>query len=218
VNTKSRVIALGTCAAIGAALAIPSIGGADAPVPLARNAYAVSGYKVSPNGKQPRSIVPTAANGKLPARIIDLSQVQAGQTIDGAIGTEWTAAAASGASGAAASFPLALPKRLSLTNFGIKGGAVEDPECDGTYEKPTAPAGHLCIYPGHEPGYYSTGEAEILNVALNGEGNYDATAYVMSGVAGRYGFRVEVKAKAAGLAKFFATWAYTAPSSTPPAA
>ncbi|MGI9117294.1 MAG: hypothetical protein ACR2JV_06635 [Gaiellales bacterium] len=216
-NTKSRIIALGTCAAIGAALAIPSIGGADAPAPLALNSYAVSGYKVSPNGKQPKSLVPTAANGKLPGRIIDLSKVQAGATINGAIGTEWTAAAAGGASGAAASFPLALPKRLSLTNFGIKGGAVEDPECDGTYEKPTSPAGHLCIYPGHVPGYYSTGEAEVLNVALNGEGNYDATAYVMSGVAGKYGFRVEVKAKAAGLAKFFATWSYTAPSNTTPA-
>ena len=57
-NRKGRLIALGTCAAIGAALAIPAIGGADAPVPLARNSYAVSGYKVSTTGKQPRSIVP----------------------------------------------------------------------------------------------------------------------------------------------------------------
>lgn len=210
-NTKSRLIALGTCAAIGAALAIPSIGGADAPVPLARNSYAVSGYKVSPNGKQPKSIVPTNASGKLPQRIIDLTKVQSGETISGAIGIEFQAAAANAVGGAAASFPLPLPKRLPLTNFGVAGGAFEDPECAGDYEKPTAPPGHLCIYPGHKAGYYSNDEAEILNIATNGEGNLEAAPYVMSGVAGRYGFRVSVKAKAAGPAKFFATWAYTAP-------
>ena len=65
---NGRLIALGICAAIGAAFAVPSIVGADAPVPLARNSYAVSGYKVSPTGKQANSIVPTKANGKLPDR------------------------------------------------------------------------------------------------------------------------------------------------------
>ena len=213
---NGRLIALGICAAIGAAFAVPSMVGADAPVPLARNSYAVSGYKVSPTGKQASSIVPTNRAGHLPDRVIDLTTVQSGKTISGAIGTEWVAAAAGGASGAAASFPLPLPKRLSLTSFGISGGGVEDAECVGTYEKPTAPAGHLCIYPGHVPGYYSNDEAEVTNIALNGEGNFDATAYVMSGVAGRYGFRIEVKAKAAGVAKFFATWAYTAPTSDSP--
>ena len=208
---KGRLIALGTCAALGAALAIPSLVGADSPVPLSLNSYAVSGYKVSPTGKQPKSLVPTNASGKLPQRVIDLTKVQAGQTISGAIGTEWTAAAANSISGGAASFPLPLPKRLGLTNFGIVGGAYEDPECVGSYEKPTAPPGHLCIYPGHEAGYYSNDEAEVLNVAKNGEGNWEATPFLMSGVAGRYGFRISVKAKAAGQAKFFATWAYTAP-------
>ena len=233
-NTKSRLIALGTCAAIGAALAIPSIGGADAPVPLARNSYAVSGYKVSPTGKQPSSIVPTKANGKLPDRVIDISDVQPGKSIYGIIGTQWlatvgkvststgfkdTCSANPGpsksyqpCSGAAASFPLPLPKRLSLTNFGIVGGGVEDPECSGSFEKPTAPAGHLCIYPGKEKGYYSEDEAEIQNIAKNGEGNWDVMAYVANGVAGRYGFRIEAKADKAGAAKFFASWAYTAPA------
>ncbi|MCX6412888.1 MAG: hypothetical protein NTZ81_11170 [Actinobacteria bacterium] len=37
---------------------------------------------------------------------------------------------------------------------------------------------------------------------------------MLSGVAGRYGFRIEAKAKAAGAAKFFASWAYTAPVGT----
>ena len=236
-NTKSRLIALGTCAAIGAALAIPSIGGADAPVPLARNSYAVSGYKVSPTGKQPSSIVPTKANGKLPDRVVDISDVQPGKSIYGIIGTQWVAAngktsaatgfkdtcpanpglksgvqmAAQPCSGASASFPLPLPKRLSLTNFGIVGGGVEDPECNGSFEKPTAPPGHLCIYPGNAKGFYSEEEAEIQNIAKNGEGNWDVMAYVASGTAGRYGFRIEAKANTAGPAKFFASWAYTAP-------
>lgn len=211
---NGRLIALGICAAIGAAFAVPSIVGADAPVPLARNSYAVSGYKVSPTGKQPSSIVPTKANGKLPDRIIDISTVQPGKSIYGAIGTQWTAAAANSLSGTTASFPLPLPKRISLTSFGIVGGGVEDPECTGKYEQPTAPAGHLCIYPGHVEGYYSKDEAEVSNIALNGEGNWDVNAYVLSGVAGRYGFRIEAKAKAAGAAKFFASWAYTAPVGT----
>lgn len=234
---KGRLIALGTCAALGAALAIPSLVGADAPVPLSLNSYAVSGYKVSPNGKQPKSIVPTQANGKLPDRVVDISTVQAGKSIYGMIGTQWVAAngatkpasgfsdacsanpglskgvqqAAQPCSGAAASFPLPLPKRLSLTNLGIVGGGVEDPTCDGSFEKPTAEPGHLCIYPGHEVGYYSANEAEVQNINKNGEGNYDVIAYVGSGLAGRYGFRIEAKAATAGPAKFYASWAYTAP-------
>jgi len=235
---NGRLIALGICAAIGAAFAVPSIVGADSPVPLALNSYAVSGYKVSPTGKQASSIVPTKANGKLPDRIIDISTVQPGKSIFGAVGTQWVAAtgktkpadgygdtcsanpgmskgvqqAAQPCSGAAVSFPLPLPKRVPLNQIGISGGGVEDPECAGSYEKPTAPAGHLCIYPGHKIGYYSADEAEIQNISLNGEGNLDAYVYLLSGVAGRYGFRIEVKANTAGPAKFYASWAYTAPA------
>ena len=230
---NGRLIALGICAAIGAAFAVPSIVGADAPVPLARNSYAVSGYKVSPTGKQPGSIVPTNRQGHLPDRVVDISTVQPGKSIYGAIGTQWlasigkvspgtgfadTCSANPGpgksyqpCSGAAASFPLPLPKRISLTNVGIVGGGVEDPECTGSYEKPSAPAGHLCIYPGNKVGYYSADEAEVQNISLNGEGNYDAYVYLLSGVAGRYGFRIEAKANTAGPAKFYASWAYTAP-------
>ena len=90
---NGRLIALGICAAIGAAFAVPSIVGADAPVPLARNSYAVSGFKVSPEGKQPRSIVPTNSKGKFPLRTMDLSQVPWGTTMTGVVGIELLAAA-----------------------------------------------------------------------------------------------------------------------------
>ena len=110
-NRTGHLIALCTSAAIGAALIIPALSGADAPVPLSRNSYAVSGFKVSTTGKQARSLVPTNAQGKLPDRVIDLSTVQPGKSIFGTIGTEWVAAAAGGANGATASFPLPLPKR-----------------------------------------------------------------------------------------------------------
>jgi hypothetical protein len=176
--------------------------------------------------------VKTLPNGKLPDRVIDISDVQPGKSIYGIIGTQWLASvgkvsAATGfkdtcvanpgpsksyqpCSGASASFPLPLPKRLALTNFGIAGGAFEDPECNGTFEKPTAPAGHLCIYPGKEPGYYNAKEAEIVNIARNGEGNWDATAYLMTGLAGKLGFRIDIKAYNSGYAKFYASYAYTA--------
>ena len=211
---NGRLIALGICAAIGAAFAVPSIVGADAPVPLARNSQAVNGFKVSPTGSKAGSLVPTDSSGRLPDRIIPAAKLKPGQTMTGSIGTQWVAAAAGGVSGATASFPFPLSRPLSLTSFGILGGASEDPECSGSFEKPTAPAGHLCIYPGNGPGFFSAAEAEITNIQLNGEGNLEASAYLLSGKAGRYGFRVEATALAAGAAKFFASWAYTAPGGT----
>ena len=253
-NTKSRLIALGACAAIGAALAAPTLVGAAPPPGLSKNAAALSGYTISVAGTKPNSIVPTRPNGKFPLRTMNFSEVPAGATIKGTVGVAWvatnnslggkdtngktpndlygTAKLTTGVAdtcpvytqvttagygyqpcaGAAASFSLPLPKRPSLTSFGIVGGAVEDPECNGTFEKPTAPAGHLCIYPGKQPGYYNQNEAEIQNIALNGEGNLDATAYLFTGLAGKLGFRIDVKAFATGYAKFFATYAYTAPT------
>ena len=77
--------------ALGAALAVPPLVGADAPVPLSFNSYAVSGYKVSPTDKKPSSLVPTDESGMLPKRVIPaLTSMQPGQTVSGAIGTEWT--------------------------------------------------------------------------------------------------------------------------------
>ena len=179
--------------------------------------------KVSKTGEKPNSLVPTDSTGHLPDRIINFPVIEfptlkEGDTITGVIGTQWKAVAASDVSGASASFPFPLPVELPLTNFGVLGGAGEDPECTGTFLTPTAPEGHLCIYPGNESTAtddgYGADEADVANIALNGEGNYEVTAYTMTGTASRYGFRIETKALAAGAAKFFATWAYTAPAAS----
>lgn len=216
---RNRLIALGACTAVAAALAAPALVQAQdptsmvrtAPVALAKNALRVSGFTVSPTGKQPRSLVPTNRAGKLPARVLNLNDAIPGQRMYGTVGVEFTAASANATGGATADFPMRLPKLIRLANIGVTGGAFEDPECNGSFEKPSAPAGHLCIYPGYTEGYYSKDEAELLNIKLNGEGNLEVAPYVMSGVASRYGFRVSVTAKAAGPTKFFGTWAYTVP-------
>jgi hypothetical protein len=225
-NRKGRLIALGICAAIGAAFAVPSIVGADAPVSLARNSYAVSGFKVSPEGKQPRSIVPTNSRGKFPLRTMDLSQVPWGTTMTGVVGIEFTSSttcnrggafstSCTAAYGGGTSFPLQLPKPLRPAKVGILGGLNENGDCSGSFDKPSAPPGLLCVYPGN-PGstneYFSAGEADVANIAKNSDGSYAVEVYPLSGNASKYGFRISAVASLAGPAKFYGSWAYTAPT------
>ena len=228
---NGRLIALGICAAIGAAFAVPSIVGADAPVPLARNSYAVSGFKVSPEGKQANSIVPTNSKGKFPLRTMDLSQVPWGTTMTGVIGVEFVNPASCGTSpaftysgtssackntyGTGVSFPLQLPKPLRNAKLGILGGLNENGECSGSFEKPSAPPGFLCVYPGKTGSaaeYFDKTEADIFNVSKNSDGSYAVEIFPLTGNASKYGFRVSIQGAIAGPAKFFGTWAYTAPT------
>ena len=227
---NGRLIALGICAAIGAAFAVPSIVGADAPVPLARNSYAVSGFKVSPEGKQANSIVPTNSKGKFPLRTMDLSKVPWGTTMTGVVGLEFTSASncrnskneavydagrCTAAYGGGTSFPLQLPKPLRAAKLGILGGLNENGDCAGSFSKPTAPPGFLCVYPGN-PGstneYFGAGEADIANISKNSDGSWAVEVYPMTGDASKFGFRISAVASSAGAAKFYGTWAYTAPS------
>ena len=230
-NRKGRLIALGICAAIGAAFAVPSIVGADAPVPLARNSYAVSGFKVSPEGKQVRSIVPTNSKGKFPLRTMDLSQVPWGTTMTGVVGIEFTnptncgsspaftysatSRACQNAFGAGVSFPLQLPKPLRPAKVGILGGLNENGDCAGSFEKPSAPPGFLCVYPGQTGSpaeYFDKGESDIFNISKNGDGSYAVEVFPLTGNASKHGFRVSAQGAIAGPAKFYGTWAYTAPT------
>lgn len=228
---NGRLIALGICAAIGAAFAVPSIVGADAPVPLARNSYAVSGFKVSPEGKQPNSIVPTNSKGKMPLRTMDLSKVPWGTTMTGVIGIEFvnptncgsspaftysgTSRACQNTYGTGVSFPLQLPKPLRNAKIGILGGLNENGECYGSFEKPSAPAGFLCVYPGKTGSaaeYFDKTEADIFNISKNSDGSYAVEIFPLTGNSSKYGFRVAAQGAIAGPAKFYGTWAYTAPT------
>jgi hypothetical protein len=99
--------------------------------------------------------------------------------------------------------------RLQPGDVGVLAGGVEVPECSGSFSRPTAPAGKICIYPGVEGGTTDPTDdlADVLNVAKNGEGAYEATPYIVG--SGRYGARISVLAAGPGRFKFTATWAYT---------
>jgi len=226
---NGRLIALGVCAAIGAAFAAPALVGAEGPVSLARNSYALSGFKLSPHGKQPRSVVPTNSQGKFPLRTMDISQVPWGSTITGVVGVEFTAAANCRNSsnkavydasrctqryGGGASFPLQLPIPLGPAKIGILGGLNENGDCAGSFAKPTAPPGFLCVYPGSEGsplGYFDSAEADISNISKNSDGAWAVEVFRLTGNSSKYGFRIQAVASDAGAAKFYGTWAYTAP-------
>ena len=75
--------------------------------------------------------------------------------------------AAQPCSGAVASFPLPLPKRISLTNVGIVGGGVEDPECTGSYESRRHQPVISASTPATRSATTCVDEAEVQNISLN---------------------------------------------------
>jgi hypothetical protein len=219
-NRRARIIAIGASAALAAGLAVPAAGlGVPTPraepVPLAKNAYRVAGYAVSPSGKKPRSLVPTNRAGKLPSRVMNISVVPPGATVYGFVGVAARATGAGQRYSGYGSYPLPAPVGLTASKMGILGGNNENADCSGSYERPTAPPGILCLYPGKPEGYYSGPEADIINVRKGGEGNWDAEVYPISFGGDRYGFRLDAASAAAGEIRFAATWAYTAPDGKP---
>ena len=115
-------------------------------------------------------------------------------------------------SGSTITLPFRASVGLGVDDVGVSAGGVELPDCTGSFDNPTAPAGKLCVYPGREVDEAANvffDDAEVANIAKNGEGAFEAYARPIGG--GRYGVRIEAKAAAAGVAKFYATWAYTAP-------
>jgi hypothetical protein len=195
-NRRARIIAVGACAAIGAALALPAAGfGVPTPraepVPLAKNAYKVAGFAVSPSGKRPRSLVPTNRAGKLPSRVMNVSVVPPGSTVYGFVGVSARATGSSQRYSGYASYPMPTPVPVTPERIGILGGNNENP--------------------GKPEGYYPSGEADIVNVKKGGDGNWDAEAYPTTFGGDRYGFRIDAASNASGDMRFAATWAYTAP-------
>jgi hypothetical protein len=197
-------------AAVGAAvIAAPATVSAVERVTFATkagNAEKVGGWKVS-REPAPNTLVPLNGQGKLPAGAMNY-RLAPGQTVTGAFGGTATVAAAGAISGVAVDFPNILTARLAVTDVGIQGGGIELPECEGDYDRPTAPPGKLCLYLGPEGDVTTQEDPEVVNVRKNGEGAFEAFVYP---IGRKQGFRVEWLSNAAGGTRLYGVWAYTQP-------
>ena len=167
-------------AAVGAAVvAAPATVGAVERVTFATkaaNADQVGGWKVSQE-PTPNSLVPLNGSGKLPAGAMNY-RLAPGQTVTGAFGATFATVAAAGADQRCRGrLPELLTARLAITDVGIQGGGIELPECEGSYDVPTAPPGKLCLYPGPEGDVTPRRTPEVVNVRKNGEGAFEAYVY-----------------------------------------
>jgi len=217
---RQRVATVGLAMAAAGIVAAPAAFSAVGDVVFAKragtaaNAEKVNGIAASRTAEKGK-LVPLDRRGLLPASAIPASAAP-GRTYTGVIGvTGWAASAPSSTdptkttwAGTVLKLPAYAPVNLKSDQMGILGGGIELPDCEGTFSRPTAPPGLLCVYPGNEPGGELTvEEAEVVNVAKNGEGSYEAYVRPIS----RDGVRFEVQGAAAGFFRLYATWAYTAP-------
>lgn len=132
------------------------------------------------------------------------SPLPSGTTVTGVIGGGDWVTVAPGVDGEAHavffSFPFQVTS-LDGVNFpeGLTDYGPAHPDCSGTYNAPTAPAGRVCVYPDLDPSP-SPGR-ETMNAG---------GAFLTPAGNGR-GFEVEWYAGQLGKTRFVATWAYTAP-------
>jgi hypothetical protein len=207
------VAACGLAAAVGVTQAVGA--GSKPDARLASNAKKVNGIAASRTPK-PNKLVPLTIKGVFPASTIN-PNAGSGRTYRGVIAVEGTAPVGTDAKTPATSYfvgdGITLPwttVAMEPGDAGVVGGGLEQPDCEGHFGNPTAPAGKLCIYPGNfSGGEINDDEADVLNVLKNGEGALEATPWIVG--SGHLGVRVEVQAAAPGRVKFTATWAYTAP-------
>src|SRR5262245_22718105 len=203
----AALVAVLGSAAVGAVIvAAPTSVNAVERVAFATNAERVGGWKVSQT-PAPNSLVPLNGKGKLPAGAMNY-RLAPGETITGSYGGTFQATAQGQLFGIAVDFPNILTKGLGKTDSGIAGGGIELPECEGSYDAPTAPPGKLCLYPGPQGSAVTEEDPEVINVRVNGEGAYEANVYP---IGRKQGFRVEWQANGAGGTRFYGVWAYTQP-------
>jgi hypothetical protein len=204
------VAVLGGSAIAAVVIAAPATVGAVERVAFATkagNAERVAGWKVS-RTPAANSLVPLNGAGKLPAAAMNY-RLAPGETITGAFGGTANVTASGQISGVAVDFPNILTARLAGTDVGIQGGGIELPECEGDYDRPTAPPGKLCVYPGPEGDVVTQEDPEVVNVKKNGEGAFEAFVYP---IGRKQGFRVEWQSNTAGGTRFYGVWAYTQPT------
>jgi hypothetical protein len=153
---------------------------------------------------------PQGATGPAgPAGASALSSVPSGQTIRGAIGSDFHAFDASASDfGVDATFPIPAPVGVSDSDVFVNVAGWQDAGgqtaptttdtsagCTGTPSNPTAPAGQVCIYvSGADHAFNLAGDSVLFGTG-----------------ASRYGFKLKWDASAAGDTFVDATWAYTAP-------
>jgi len=203
----AAVIAIAPSAAVSAA----RVAFAD----HARDSQRVGGLLAS-RTPHPHQLVALDWRGQLPATAVN-GHAGSKHTYTGVVSVESTAPAGTATADPTKQFRIGtgitlpqLAKRLAGDHVGVLGGGLELPDCVGDNQHPTAPPGELCIYPGVSAGGdVSATEADIQNVALNGEGAFEVVGYPL--VDGLNGARIEVLAAGPGVVRFSAAWAYTAP-------
>lgn len=122
-----------------------------------------------------------------------------GQTLKGVYGIDFVAPGASDSGFSAITFPQRLssaPIAVSVNFIPMGGSSTAD--CPGSYTKPTAAPGHLCVY---ESGMYNIGYRCISS---------QAGAWTCDD-ADPFGAGIFVMATASGRAFTIGTWAVTAP-------
>jgi len=134
--------------------------------------------------------------------------VPAGQTLRGAIGADFTAAAGAEDFGTIASLPIPASNPLSdgdvsvnVNTWGDGGGQTQPSTtdtsagCSGSLAEPTAPAGKVCIY------------------VAGGDNAIDVNGFsvIPGSGASPYGFKLGWTSNGAGDTFIDAVWAYTAP-------
>ncbi len=94
-------------------------------------------------------------------------------------------------------FPAKAPAAPTGYGFGpdSESFTVDDPACTGTYEAPTAPAGHVCVYLGGTQG--------IDNASVNPWAGAEQNPYTF--------YMTFSQTTADGIYEFWGNWAYTAP-------
>jgi hypothetical protein len=127
-----------------------------------------------------------------------LSPLQPGESVYGTIGAKYELSSAVEVA-SNASLPVPAPVALDDAHVNVDGSDEGGNLCTGTSSTPTAPAGHVCVYP-----YF------VQNVASGSPmGWIWGTSDPATG--SKWGFQVGYSAAAAGPVTFFGTWAYTAP-------
>jgi hypothetical protein len=123
-----------------------------------------------------------------------------GKKVYGVVGGGCVAAAKGDVCAATASIFPYTKKAIGAAQFGVFGGAVENPECAGDIKSPISTPGVVCIYLNAD---------EARNVALNGEGSFEAEAFPVYG--GNYGFKLRWQANGKGTSELYGIWVYQEP-------